>query len=139
MHTTRPGGQNLWTSGVTGDPVRIIPTSDETDEAESIVSEILTIRREDRASFADMAIVFRTNFQTRPFEELFAAQGIPYEVIGGTKFFDRREVKDIVCYLRLMANRHDEIALLRIINRPKRIGTQTMLIVQWAENTQCTV
>jgi len=134
-HNTARKGKNLWTSGVNGDPVRIIPTSDETDEAESIVSEILTIRREDRASFADMAIVFRTNFQTRPFEELFAAQGIPYEVIGGTKFFDRREVKDIVCYLRLMANRHDEIALLRIINRPKRgIGTQTIeKIVQWAE------
>ena len=134
-HNTARKGKRLWTSGDKGDLVRIIPTSDETDEAESIVSEILSIRREERASFSDIAIVFRTNFQTRPFEELFGGQGIPYEVIGGTKFFDRREVKDIVCYLRLMANRHDEIALLRIINRPKRgIGTQTIeKIVRWAE------
>jgi DNA helicase-2/ATP-dependent DNA helicase PcrA len=128
-------GKRLWTSGESGALVRIIPASDETDEAESIVSEILSLRREERASFSEMAFVFRTNFQTRPFEELFSSQGIPYEVIGGTKFFDRREVKDVVCYLRLMANRYDEMALLRIINRPKRgIGTQTIeKIVRWAE------
>lgn len=134
-HNSARKGKRLWTSGEKGAPVKIISTSDETDEAESIVSEILSLRREERASFSEMAIVFRTNFQTRPFETLFSEQGIPYEVIGGTKFFDRREVKDIVCYLRLMANRHDEIALLRVINRPKRgIGTQTIeKIVHFAE------
>jgi len=136
-NNTSRKGKKLWTSGEEGAPVRIVASRDEQDEAESVLGEILALRRDSKAQYSDMAIIFRTNFQTRPFEELFAMQSIPYEIIGGTKFFDRREVKDIVCYLRLMANRQDEIALLRVINKPKRgIGPQTIeKIVAWsAEN-----
>lgn len=126
-HNSSRKGKKLWTSGERGDPIRIIAADDETDEAESVYQEIVRLRRDFNANYRDIALVFRTNFQTRPFEELLTERSIPYEVIGGTKFFDRKEAKDIIGYLRLLANRHDELALLRIINKPKRgIGPQTI-------------
>ena len=128
-------GKKLWTSGERGDKITVISAGDEVDEAESVGYSILRLREDYRARYSDFAVVFRTNFQTRPFEEAFTRLEIPYEVIGGTRFFDRKEVKDVVCYLRLLANRHDEIALLRIINKPKRgIGPQTIeKIIRYAE------
>jgi len=126
-HNLERKGKKLWSSGGEGDAVKLIACLDEDDEAESILDEILRLRGGEGARYSEIAIVFRTNFQTRPFEELFGSHGIPYEVIGGSKFFDRTEVRDIISYMRLMANRHDEMALLRVINRPKRgIGPQTI-------------
>ena len=135
-HNTERKGKNLWSSGGDGEPVRIIASCDENDEAESILSEIFALRREQGAEYREIAIVFRTNFQTRPFEELFLSHSIPYEVIGGSKFFDRAEVRDILSYLRLLANRYDEMALMRVINRPRRrIGPQTIeKLLHWAQN-----
>ncbi len=128
-------GKKLWTSGGEGEKITVISAGDESDEADAVACAILGRRTESGARFSDFAVVFRTNFQTRPFEERFTELGIPYEVIGGTRFFDRKEVKDIICYLRLLANRHDEIALLRVINKPKRgIGPHTMeKIIHFAE------
>jgi DNA helicase-2/ATP-dependent DNA helicase PcrA len=134
-HNRERKGKNLWSSGGDGAPVHILPCCNEGDEAESILSRIFSLRREEGAEYRDIAIVFRTNFQTRPFEELFLSHSVPYEVIGGSKFFDRAEVRDIISYLRLMANRYDEMALMRVINRPKRrIGPQTVeKLLAWAE------
>jgi len=120
-------GKKLWTNVTSNELVKVLSCSDEEDEAQSVLQIINNLKNNKAASNDDIAIVFRTNFQTRPFEELFASQGINYTVVGGQKFFDKKEVKDIIAYLRLMANRHDEIALLRVINKPRRgIGPKTI-------------
>ena len=120
-------GKKLWTSGDTGQKISVISAIDEQDEAGCVVSEIISLRRERKMSFNNFAIIFRTNFQSRSFEEELSNRGIPYEVVGGYKFYDRKEVKDIIAYLRLLANKNDEIAFLRIINMPKRgVGPVTI-------------
>ena len=119
--------KNLWSTLGEGDPIRIMPCRTPEHEAEKVVGEILKARFRDRADFKDFAILYRGNHQSRLFEKLLRENNIPYKISGGTSFFERSEVKDILAYLRLIANPTDDAAFLRIINTPKReIGTSTL-------------
>ncbi|QTR55133.1 DNA helicase Rep [Thiothrix unzii] len=119
--------KNLWSTLGEGDPIRVMPCRTPEHEAEKVVGEILKARFRDRADFKDFAILYRGNHQSRLFEKLLRENNIPYKISGGTSFFERSEVKDILAYLRLIANPTDDAAFLRIINTPKReIGTSTL-------------
>lgn len=113
-----------------GERPRFVPYEDENHEAESVISEIFQkVNREDseRVVASDIAILFRTNEQPRVFEQEMRRAGIPYRLVGGQSFFDRKEVKDLLSYLRVVSNPSDEVSLLRIINTPTRgIGTATV-------------
>ena len=120
-------GKMLRTSRQGGESLTLVAAADERDEAEWIVRELA--RRQGAAEWAydDMAILYRTNAQSRAFEEAFRRGGIPYRIIGATSFYARREVKDLLAYLRLAANPSDDEAFLRAINTPKRgIGDSTL-------------
>ncbi|MBO0613904.1 DNA helicase Rep [Thiothrix fructosivorans] len=119
--------KNLWSTLGEGDPIRIMPCRTPEHEVEKVVSEILKARFRDRADFKDFAILYRGNHQSRLFEKALRENNIAYKISGGTSFFSRAEVKDILAYLRLIANPDDDAAFLRIINTPKReIGTSTL-------------
>lgn len=119
--------KKLWSELGPGDPLRIINCKDEEDEAERVVSEIIHQRFNSGAPFSSFAILYRGNHQSRPFEKALRTQNIPYFLSGGTSFFSRNEVKDVMAYLRLLANPDDDSAFLRVINTPRReIGTTTL-------------
>ncbi len=119
--------KRLWSELGPGDPLRVITCRDEEDEAERVISEILRQRFQSSAPFSSFAILYRGNHQARPFEKALRQQNIPYFLSGGTSFFSRTEVKDVIAYLRLLANPDDDRAFLRIINAPRReIGTTTL-------------
>jgi len=110
-----------------GDPVWIRHAEDETEEADLIAREILTQVRRRAAEFRDYAVLFRTGPQARPFEGQLRARGIPYVLIGGRSFFDRKEVRDVLAYLRLLVQPDDDLALLRVANAPPRgLGKTSM-------------
>ncbi|MDO5755884.1 MAG: 3'-5' exonuclease [Tissierellia bacterium] len=118
--------KNLWTANKGGEKVSYRQFSSDYDEAYGIINEIsnLLIHNVD---LNDVAILYRTNAQSRPFEEQMLKEGIPYQVVGGLKFYDRKEVKDVLAYLRVIVNPRDNVSLLRIINTPKRgIGDRTV-------------
>ena len=112
--------KRLWTELGHGDPLRVTPAADEDDEAERVVAAILAHKFEHRTRFADYAILYRGNHQARPFETALRARSVPYEVSGGTSIFERTEIKDIVAWLRLVANDDDDPAFLRAIAAPRR-------------------
>ncbi len=119
--------KSLKPTGTRGELIRGILAEDEVREAELIVNEIHDAMVKQKRKPGNFAILYRTNFQSRVFEEELRKRNIPHFVVGGYRFFDRREVKDMIAYLRYIANPRDEISLSRIINRPKRsIGDSVM-------------
>ncbi len=119
--------KRLWSELGPGDPLRVITCRDEEDEADRVISEIIHQRFNSGAPYASFAILYRGNHQARPFEKALRTQNIPYFLSGGTSFFARSEIKDVMAYLRMIANPDDDSALLRIINTPRReIGSNTL-------------
>lgn len=112
--------KKLWSALGQGSAPRFVQLNNENDEAEHIAGDIRRKQRARGCSWDEFAILYRTSGQARPFEEALRFQGVPYRIIGGTKFFDRREVKDIVGYLRVILNPRDEVSLRRIVNVPRR-------------------
>ncbi|MBE5801142.1 MAG: DNA helicase PcrA [Clostridiales bacterium] len=117
----------LWTEHPQGDPIKVFCAGDEREEAAWICDRIQHLRLTGRADYSDAAILYRSNSQSRILEEMLVRAGIPYRVYGGMRFYDRKEVKDIVAYLRCVVNPSDDVSLRRIINNPKRsIGDSTI-------------
>jgi DNA helicase-2/ATP-dependent DNA helicase PcrA len=112
-------GKTLRTSRPGGDPLIVLAAADERDEAEWIAAD-LTRREREGGDYAGMAVLYRTNAQSRALEEAFRRGGVPYRIVGGISFFDRREVKDLLAYLRLVANPADDQAFLRAVTVPRR-------------------
>jgi DNA helicase-2/ATP-dependent DNA helicase PcrA len=112
--------KNLWSDAGSGTPLVGYVAESEHDEANFIADEIRSLQREGVSTPGDTAIFYRTNAQSRVFEEVFMRSALPYKVVGGLRFYERREVKDLLAYLRVLANAEDEISLRRIINVPKR-------------------
>jgi DNA helicase-2/ATP-dependent DNA helicase PcrA len=112
--------KNLWTDSGAGSAIITYEAEDERDEAEFVMSEIRSLQNDRISQPGDTAIFYRTNNQSRPFEEVFMRNAIPYKVVGGVRFYERKEVRDLLAYLRVLANPYDEISLRRIINTPKR-------------------
>ncbi len=112
--------KNLWSDAGAGSPLTGYVAESEHDEANFIADEIRSLQREGVSTPGDTAIFYRTNAQSRVFEEAFMRNALPYKVVGGLRFYERREVKDLLAYLRVLANLEDEISLRRIINVPKR-------------------
>ena len=117
-----PGRQpkHLWTDGNSGERIVRYYASDEGDEATFVASTARQLTRETGSMFSDTAVLYRTNAQSRVIEESFMRLGVPYQVVGGTKFYDRREVRDALAYLRVIANPADEVSVKRVLNVPKR-------------------
>jgi len=112
--------KELFTVGDTGGPVKRYRAEDERDEAAWVSSEILRLHASDGLTWGDFAVFYRTNAQSLPLETSMKFTGIPYKVVGGAKFYDRREVKDVLAYIRVLANPDDEVSARRIVNVPKR-------------------
>ncbi len=126
-HNPRRRPKQLWSSSGDGDPIRVIPLKSDRDESEYVCDELAQRRREGGRPWEDFAILFRMNAQSRVFEEQLRKRKIPYRLIGGQSFYDRREVKDFIAYLNVILNGDDDISLLRIINMPARgIGDTTV-------------
>lgn len=118
--------KSLWSRNNGSELVRIIANQDEKEESDMIAKEVESARFASNQPWEDFAVLFRTNDQSRVLEQAFRQRKIPYRVVGARSFFDRREVKDILCYLTVLHNPHDDISLLRILNTPTRgIGTAT--------------
>lgn len=126
--------KKLWTSAGTGSLIDLLVAQDEEEEATTVVERIQLERFKNNTPYGDFAILYRTNAQSRAFEEQLRFEGVPYILIGGMQFYERREVKDSLSFLKVIDNPDDEISLLRIVNFPKRgIGEGTVLkISQWA-------
>ena len=112
--------KQLWTQNEEGDKIEYKTLNNEYEEVEYVVDEIDDICRKEHESYSNFAVLFRTNAQARVLEEVFMKSGTPYKLIGGIKFYARKEIKDIISYLKLIQNINDNIALKRIINEPKR-------------------
>jgi DNA helicase II / ATP-dependent DNA helicase PcrA len=133
--------KRLWTDRGRGPNLRLVVAPSDEVEAKHVADEIVRISYEEKIPAREMAILYRTNAQARPFEEALRLSGVRYRVVGGTSLFDRKEVRDLVAYLRAALNPRDEVALLRIVNVPARgIGDQTVAKAQeLARARKCTV
>ena len=126
-HNTNRKDKTLWSGNGSGKPIEIYMPENETAEAQFIVESIRTICVQEKRKYDDFCVLMRANTQSRPLEEEFLQENIPYEMSGGTSFFQRKEIKDIISYLRVIANHDDDVNLLRIINTPRRgIGRATI-------------
>ncbi len=126
--------KRLWSELGPGEPIRVIHCRDEQAEAERVVAEIVQHRFNHGTAYADFAILYRGNHQARLFEKALRTHSVPYFVSGGTAFFSRTEIKDLMAYLRLLSNTDDDAAFLRVINTPRReIGHGTIAkLASWA-------
>jgi DNA helicase II / ATP-dependent DNA helicase PcrA len=130
-HNTQRKPKTLWTDAAAGELVVSFRANDEHEEALFVASEIQRLRDEEGHRSRDVAVFYRTNAQSRVIEDIFMRVGMPYRVFGGVRFFQRREVKDVLGYLRLLLNPQDVISFRRVVNMPKRgIGDQTVAAVE---------
>jgi DNA helicase II / ATP-dependent DNA helicase PcrA len=126
-HNTERAAKHLWTERMGGEKVRIISVYDEQEEAVAITSEIEGLVRSEEFSYSECAVLYRTNAQSRALEDVLLRRGIPYRLVGGPRFYERREIKDVLAYLRLIANPRDAVSFARIVNVPRRkIGDRTV-------------
>ncbi len=126
--------KNLWTKNDTGEKLKVLEAYDQREEARIVIREIENLTDNLNTPLGDIAVLFRTNAQSRAIEEAFIRHGIKYRLAAGTKFYERREIKDVICYLKYIFNPHDYLSLLRIINIPPRnIGKNTIeSLKRWA-------
>ncbi len=126
-NNTERKGKKLWTAKERGQYATLKINFDEKEEANFVTQKVIDLIEEGKYKYGDFVILYRTNAQSRSFEETFIRNNIPYKIVGGLKFYDRKEVKDLIAYLRLIQNPLDDISLRRIINVPKRgIGASTL-------------
>src|SRR5207253_7754866 len=119
--------KKLWTSEDVGSQVQVLQVSSERAEAETIVRRIRNATDIRARSYKDFAVLYRTNAQSRAIEEVFVHYGIPYRIVGGVRFYDRKEVKDVMAYLRLIFQPQDRVSFERIVNVPARgIGATSL-------------
>jgi DNA helicase-2/ATP-dependent DNA helicase PcrA len=126
--------KHLFTEGQAGEPIRRFRAEDERDEAAWVAGEIIRLHTVERLSYGDVAVFYRTNAQSRVLEEELFRHGLPHKVVGGSRFYDRREIKDLLSYVRLVVNPDDEMSARRVVNVPKRgIGhTSVARLAAWA-------
>ncbi len=119
--------KNLWTEKGRGDPIVVYEAYNEEEEAAFIAGEAKRLTKQGVVRLGDLAVMYRTNAQSRAIEERLVAERIPYRLVGGTRFYERKEVKDLLAYLRLVLNPYDSLSLARVINvPPRRIGARTI-------------
>ena len=136
-HNTNRKDKKLWSGNGAGKPIEIFMPENETDEADFIAESILGIALEEKRKYDDFGVLMRANTQSRFIEEAFLQNNIPYTMSGGTSFFERKEIKDVISYLRVIANHDDEINLIRIINCPRRgIGRASIQLLNDEANLQ---
>ena len=135
-HNEHRKPKRLYTNGAKGDKIELYLATDERDEGRWIASEIEK-RVAGSYDYSDIAVFYRTNAQSRVLEDMFLRAGIPYQIVGGTRFFDRAEIRDVMAYLSLVVNPADDIAAKRIINTPRRgIGKSTVQVVEAISSAQ---
>ena len=126
-HNRQRKDKNLWSNNEIGEKIKYIKTDDEKAEGEFVTKEIKKLINEKNINYEEIAILYRTNAQSRSIEEAMLKANIPYKIIGSFYFYNRKEIKDLLCYLRLINNPNDDISLTRVINVPKRgIGDKTV-------------
>jgi len=128
--------KGLWTNNEPGKLITVVETYTEREEAQFVVNEVERLVEQEKFSPGDCAVMYRTNAQSRALEETFVRYGMVYKLVAGTRFYERREIRDIIAYLRLVQNPYDSVSLLRIINVPGRgIGQQTLArLSSWARS-----
>ena len=128
--------KSLWTTNEPGEQIKVVEAYTEQEEAQFVVSEIERLVGQGKFNLGDFAVMYRTNAQSRALEEAFIRYGVPYKLVAGTRFYERKEVKDVIAYLRLIQNPDDSVSLLRVINVPGRgIGQQTWnQLSAWAKS-----
>jgi DNA helicase II / ATP-dependent DNA helicase PcrA len=128
--------KKLWTDAGNGLPVQVLQTQSERGEGEAIIRRIQTSQEMGSRRYKDFAVLYRTNAQSRAVEEMFVRYGIPYRVVGGVRFYDRKEIKDIIAYLRVMFQPEDYVSFERIVNVPTRgLGAKSVSVfMDWARN-----
>ncbi len=133
--------KKLWSEHPEGGPIRVLECKEAEHEAEKIASIAATLAEKHKARWDDMAILYRGNFQARPLEKALRLARVPYHLTGALSFLDRAEVKDVLCYLRLLTNPSDDAAFLRVVNVPKReIGATTLeKLGQFAQTKHCSL
>ncbi|HPM14161.1 MAG TPA: UvrD-helicase domain-containing protein [Candidatus Dojkabacteria bacterium] len=121
--------KKLWTEKDSGNPITVYQARDQDDEAQYVVDEINRLRR-NGISLVDVAVLYRTNYQSRAIEEAMLKNGIPYKLVGGFRFYDRKEIKDILSYMRFIFNLKDDLSITRILNTPNRkIGPKSIAAI----------
>lgn len=129
-HNSRRKPKRLFTDSGDGDKIQVFQASDERDEGRWVGSEIEKLH-DAGTSYDDIAVFYRTNAQSRILEDMFLRAGVPYKIVGGTRFFDRAEVRDIMAYLKAVVNPDDDVAVLRVVNTPRRgIGSTSIAKIQ---------
>jgi DNA helicase-2/ATP-dependent DNA helicase PcrA len=129
--------KTLWTSEGAGQKVLLGQVYDEQQEADAVVSEVRRLTRQEGYALNDIAVLYRTNAQSRSLEEVMVRQGIPYKLVGGVRFYERKEIKDALAYLRVMFNPADAVAFRRVVNVPRRkIGDKTVAVLEAAAATR---